>query len=265
MAAGPIHVGIGGWDFDSWRGTFFPAGLPKTRQLEHVGRRLTATEVNATYYGSQKPETFARWAKAVPDGFKFALKASRFCTNRRNLADAAESIGKFCAQGFTELGDKLGPILWQLAPTKKFDPDEIRAFLTLLPTSQGGLRLRHAIEPRHESFRDKAFVAAMRSANVAIVFADHAEYPLIPDLTADFTYARFMRAREEEPTGYDSAELDRWTDLVRAWASGKPVEGFDYVGEPSMSGMSREVFAFMINGAKVRAPAAAEALIERLK
>ncbi len=264
MSAGSIHIGIGGWDFDPWRGTFFPAGLAKTKQLAYVGEHLSGTEVNATYYSTQKPETFARWAKTVPDGFRFALKASRFCTNRRDLGQAAESIGKFCGQGFTELGEKLGPILWQLAPTKKFDADEIRAFLALLPAKQDGLALRHAIEPRHESFRDRASVAMMRAANVAIVFADHEEYPLIPDVTADFVYARFMQARESEPTGYDVAGIDRWATTVRRWAAATPVEGCDYVSDQPPPAGSRDVFAFMINGAKVRAPAAAQALIARI-
>lgn len=262
---GAIRVGIGGWDFDPWRGTFFPAGLAKAKQLDFVGRTLTATEVNATYYSTQKPETFARWAKTVPDGFVFALKASRFCTNRRKLGEAAESVGKFMAQGFTELGDKLGPILWQLAPTKQFDPDEIRAFLALLPTSRNGLRLRHAIEPRHESFRSRAFVAMARAANVGIVAADHATYPMIPDLTADFAYARLMQASEDEPAGYDGTALDRWAGIARGWAAGESPAGFDYAAEVAAEPVPRDVFVFMINGAKVRAPAAALALLDRLK
>ncbi|MDQ8757890.1 DUF72 domain-containing protein [Sphingosinicella sp. LHD-64] len=264
MAAGSIHIGIGGWDFDPWRGTFFPAGLAKTKQLAYVGEQLTGTEVNATYYSTQKPETFARWAQTVPDGFRFALKASRFCTNRRDLGEAGESIARFCGQGFTQLGDRLGPILWQFAPTKKFDPDEIRAFLALLPARQDGIALRHAIEPRNESFRNPGFVAMMRAAKVAIVFADHAEYPLIPDVAADFVYARFMQAREEEPTGYDAAGLDRWAATVRGWAAGRPVDGYDEVGDQPAPGGARDVFAFMINGAKVRAPAAAQALLARI-
>ena len=264
QAEGQIRVGIGGWDFDPWRGTFFPPGLAKTKQLGFVGQHLTGTEVNATYYSTQKPETFARWAKTVPDGFKFALKASRFCTNRRNLAEAGQSIGKFCGQGFTELGDRLGPILWQLAPTKKFDPEEIRAFLALLPTRQAGLELRHAIEPRHESFRDRAFVAAARAANVAIVFADHAQYPQVPDLSTDFVYARLMQAREDEPAGYDAGEIGRWHALARGWSAGESPRGLDYVSDQAAPAAARDVFIFMINGAKVRAPAAAQALLGRL-
>ncbi len=264
MEAGSIRIGIGGWDFDPWRGTFFPVGLPRTRQLEYVGQQLTATEINATYYRTQKPELFARWAKAVPDGFQFALKASRFCTNRRNLAEAAESIGKFCAQGFTELGDRLGPVLWQLAPTKRFDPDEIRAFFALLPTSRDGVALRHAIEPRHDSFRDRTFVAMARASNIAIVTADHETYPQIADPASDFIYARLMRAREAEPTGYAPAELDRWAGIARGWAAGESPAGLDHVSEPPPPGARRDVFLFFIAGDKARNPQAAQALIGRL-
>ncbi len=259
-----IHVGIGGWDFDPWRGTFFPAGLPRTRQLEHVGQQLNATEINATYYKLQTPELFARWAKMVPDGFRFAIKASRFCTNRRVLGDAAESIGKFCAQGFTELGDKLGPILWQLAPTKQFDPEDLRAFLTLLPIRQNGLTLRHALEVRHESFACREFVAMAGAAGVAIVFADHDTYPKIADLTADFVYARLQRAREDEPAGYSPAELDRWAQIARDWVTGRSPAGLPHAGAAADQAEPRETYVFFISGAKVRNPAAAQALIARL-
>src|SRR6185312_1912283 len=175
-AEGGIHVGIGGWDFDPWRGTFYPPGLAKPKQLEHLATRLTCTEVNATYYSSMKPATFAKWHDSVPDGFKFALKASRFCTNRKVLAAGAESIERFLGQGLTGLGDKLGPILWQLANSKRFDAGEIEDFLALLPASRDGVTLRHAIEPRHESFRHPDFVALARKAGVAIVMAEHETY-----------------------------------------------------------------------------------------
>jgi len=258
-----IHIGIGGWDYDPWRETFYPPKLAKAKQLDHVGRTLTATEVNATYYSTQKPETFARWARTVPDGFRFALKASRFCTNRRVLGEAGESIGKFCGQGFTELGDKLGPILWQLAPTKKYDPDEIRDFLGLLPARQDGIALRHGIEVRHESFRSPEFVAQARAAGVAIVFADHDVYPEIADLTADFVYARLQRTRAEEPAGYAPADLDRWAGVIRGWAKGEAPAWFAYASDVPAPAAPREVFAFVISGAKERNPAAAVALIER--
>ena len=261
---GAIRIGIGGWDFDPWRGSFYPAGLARAKQLQHLGTRLNATEVNATYYSSMSPATFAKWEGSVPDGFTFALKASRYCTNRKNLGEAAESIGKFCAQGFTELGDKLGPILWQLAPTKKFDADEISGFLSLLPTSRDGIPLRHALEVRHESFRCKEFVALARASQVAIVIADHETYPEIADLTADFVYARLQQAKEAEPAGYPPVALDRWAEVVRGWAGGRSPDGLDYVSDATAPETPRQVFTFFISGDKVRNPAAAEALTARL-
>jgi uncharacterized protein YecE (DUF72 family) len=201
----------------------------------------------------------------VPDGFNVAIQGSRFCTNRRDLGDAAEAIGRFSAQGFTELGDKLGPIMWQLAPTKVFDPDEIRAFLALLPTSRDGIALRHALEVRHESFCSREFVAMMRAASVAIVFADSDDYPRIADLSADFVYARLRSTREEEPLGYSPAELDRWTSVLVGWAAGESPAGLDYVVDAPAPVKPRELFAFVISGAKVRNPAAAQALISRLE
>lgn len=245
--AGKIYVGVGGWDFDPWRGTFYPEGLAKTKQLEHASRRLTAIEINATNYRLQKPETFRKWAAAVPDDFKFAVKASRYCTNRKLLAEAGESVDRFLGQGLTELGDKLGPILWQFAGTKQFDADDFAAFLDLLPAERDGMKLRHAIEPRHESFRDLAFVAMAKAKGAAIVFADADAYPMIEEATADFSYARLQRCREEEPTGYDPTSIDRWADKAKAWAAD-----------------GRDAYLFMISGAKVRAPLAAEALIARL-
>jgi len=175
MAAGQIRVGIGGWTFEPWRGTFYPEGLRQKDELAYVGEHLTATEINATYYGTQKPASFANWAKAVPDGFQFAVKASRYCTNRRVLAEAGESIAKFVGQGIAELGDRLGPILWQFMPTKKFDAEDFGAFLKLLPASVDGVTLRHALEVRHESFDDPSFLALARDAGAAVVFADHDE------------------------------------------------------------------------------------------
>ena len=246
MTKGAIRVGIGGWDFDPWRGSFYPDGLAKTKQLAFAAERLTAIEVNATFYGRQKPETFARWAKAVPDGFRFALKASRYATARKKLADGGESVERFLTQGFTELGDRLGPILWQFAPNKTFDADDFAAFLKLLPARQDGLLLRHALEVRHESFRDPAFIALATAANAAIVFADSGDYPCIEAATADFSYARLQRSAAECPTGYDDAALDRWASSARGWAAGG------------------DAYVFFISGAKVRNPAAAAALIARL-
>ncbi|UVO52591.1 DUF72 domain-containing protein [Sphingomonas sp. SUN039] len=246
MAKGTIRVGIGGWDFDEWRGTFYPAGLAKARQLSFAAERLTSIEINATYYGSQKPATFASWAKTVPDGFRFAVKASRFATNRKILADGAESVQRFLTQGITELGDRLGPILWQFMATKKFDADDFAGFLALLPPTQDGLPLRHALEVRHESFRDSAFYALARAANAAIVFADDDTFPCIDEGTADFSYARLQHAQADCPTGYDDAALDHWSARARDWAT------------------RGDVFAYFISGAKVRNPAAAQAMIAKL-
>lgn len=265
VSGGAIRVGIGGWTYEPWRGVFYPADLPKARELEYAVNHVTAIEINATYYGSQKPASFERWGKAAPPGFVFTVKASRFCTNRKVLAEGAESIARFCSQGITELGDKLGPILWQFAGTKRFDPDDFGAFLKLLPAEQDGVALRHALEVRHESFRDPRFVALAREAGAAIVFADSATYPQIADVTADFVYARLQQAREEEPTGYDAGELDHWTDLAKAWAAGEAPAVLAYADAETPPKKARDVFMFMINGAKVRAPAAAQAVIERLR
>lgn len=242
-----IRVGIGGWTYPPWRGTFYPAGLPHARELAHAGKRLTAIEINATFYRRQSPESFARWRDAVPERFVFTLKGSRFCTNRRNLAEAEEGIANFLAQGLVELGEKLGPINWQLAATKRFDPDEIAAFLALLPARHQGAALRHAIEPRHESFADPSFFDLARKAGVAVVLADSDRYPRFEEDTAPFAYARLQNARAGLAQGYPQAELDAWAARARGW-----------------SAAGRESFVFFINGAKERAPAAAEALIARL-
>jgi uncharacterized protein YecE (DUF72 family) len=264
LSPAPIHVGIGGWDFDPWRGTFYPAGLPKTKQLDYAAQHLTAIEINATHYKLQKPELFRRWAGSVPDNFKFAVKASRFCTNRKILADGKEGMERFCSQGFTELGDKLGPILWQFMPHKAFEAEDFGSFLKLLPERQDGLRLRHAVEVRHESFKDPAFIDMARDAGVAIVFADHDTYPMVADLTADFVYARLQRSQEDIPTGYSADALDRWRTVAEGWATGQSPAGLSYVAGPGPE-QPRETYVFFIAGAKVRAPAAAQALIARLK
>ena len=245
--SGKIRVGIGGWIFEPWRGTFYPEGLRQKDELAYVGQHLTATEINATYYSTQKPATFAGWAKTVHDGFQFAVKASRFCTNRRVLAEAGESIAKFTQQGLVELGDRLGPILWQFMPTKTFDAGDFAAFLKLLPDSVDGVPLRHAVEVRHESFDDPAFFDLAKRAGAAVVHADHPEYPALQGHDVGFSYARLMRTREEEPTGYSASEIRRWAGEAREQAA------------------RGDVYAFFISGAKVRAPAAAQAMIVALQ
>ncbi len=241
-----IFIGTGGWTFEPWNGVFYPNDLPKKRQLEYASRALTSIEINGTFYSSFKPSVWAKWRDETPDGFVFAVKASRYCTNRKKLTEAAESIEKFTAQGLSELGDKLGPINWQLAATKKFDPEEMEGFLKLLPKKAGGVTLRHAIEARHESFQDKAFYALAKKYNAAIVYADGDKFPLIDEPTADFTYARLMRAQEKLKAGYKPANIDKWAKKAKDWAK------------------RGDAFVYFIAGDKVRNPAAAQALMENL-
>ncbi|QNE32862.1 DUF72 domain-containing protein [Sphingomonas sp. NBWT7] len=264
MTQAPIRVGIGGWTFEPWRGSFFPEKWPVKRELEYASRQVTAIEVNGTYYSGFKPATFAGWAKTAPDGFVFTLKASRYCTNRKVLAEGGESVQRFVSQGIVELGEKLGPILWQFMATKKFEPDDFAAFLALLPAKHEGVALRHAVHVRHASFADPAFVALCRAAGVAIVYADSRDHPAIADVSGDFVYARLEDAVEDEPTGYAPAALDRWADAARCWAGGGQPTGLPYVADaPAES--PRETFVFFINGAKVRAPHGAIALLDRLR
>lgn len=263
-STGRIRVGVGGWTFEPWEQSFYPPRLARTRQLGYAAERLTTIEINGTYYRTQTPATFLKWAADTPDDFVFAVKALRFTTNRRVLAEAGESIGKFLGSGLDELGSRLGPILWQFAPTKRFDEPDFAAFLDLLPEKVGPLAARHAVEVRHESFRDPAFVALCRARGVAIVFADSDDYPAIADPTADFIYARLQRSRPDEPTGYPAKHLERWAEVAAAWARGEAPEGLDYVSAPPATSGPRDVFAYFISGAKERNPAAALALIERL-
>lgn len=259
-----IRVGIGGWTYEPWRDSFYPAKWPHKRELDHASRAVTAIEVNGTYYSSFKPASFAGWAGAVPEGFVFAVKASRYCTNRKVLAEAGESVARFVGQGIVELGDKLGPILWQFMATKRFDADDFGAFLRLLPGSQDGVPLRHAVQVRHESFAVPEFVAMARAAGVAVVFADSGEYPAIADVTAPFVYARLESAEEQFPAGYAPEALDTWADTARSWAAGGRPGGLPYVDRHVPPEQPRDVFVFFINGAKIRAPQGAMALQERL-
>ncbi|WP_374943111.1 DUF72 domain-containing protein [Sphingomonas sp.] len=259
-----IRIGIGGWTYEPWRGTFFPEKWPHKRELEYAAGKLSAIEVNGTYYSGFKPATFASWRAQVPAGFVFALKASRYCTNRKVLAEAGESIARFCGQGIVELGDMLGPILWQFMATKRFDAGDFGAFLKLLPAKQDGVALRHAIHVRHESFADPAFVAMCREAGVAIVFADSADYPAIADVTGDFVYARLEAAEERFDAGYAPAALDDWARHARTWDAGGRPEGLPYVEDAAPPKRQRDTFVFFINGAKVRAPQGAMALIKKI-
>lgn len=256
-----IRTGIGGWTFDPWEGTFYPETLAKKRQLEYASRELTAIEVNGTYYSSQKPATFAKWASEVPDGFVFSLKASRYCTNRKVLAEAGPSIEKFLTQGITELGDRLGPILWQFMGTKKFEPDDFESFLKLLPAKQDGIALRHVVEPRHDSFRTPEFVDMLAKYDVAAVCADHHDYPMFPDVTADFVYARLQKGTDETPTCYPKQEIGEWAERFTTYAAGGVPDDLPIVApDRSVEKTPRDVFVFFITGGKVNAPNGAREL-----
>ncbi|MDF7777829.1 DUF72 domain-containing protein [Sphingomonas sp. AOB5] len=259
-----IRIGIGGWTFEPWRGTFYPQGLSQKKELEYASRALTAIEINGTYYSGFKPATFEGWAKTAPEGFVYAVKASRFTTNRKVLAEAGESIAKFVGQGIVELGDKLGPILWQFMATKKFDAEDFGAFLKLLPDAHEGVKLRHAIQVRHESFHVPEFVAMCREAGAAIVFADSPQYPAIADITGDFVYARLEAGEDENPLCYPEPDIGKWAGVAKEWASGGQPEGLPYVTADAPPKQDRETFVFFISGGKVRAPAAAQELIKRV-
>jgi uncharacterized protein YecE (DUF72 family) len=266
MAEAPIRVGIGGWTFEPWRGgAFYPEGLPQKRELEYATHALTALEINGTYYSGFKPATFAGWAATAPEGFVFTVKASRYCTNRKVLAEAGESVDRFVSQGIVELGEKLGPILWQFMATKRFDPDDFGAFLKLLPAEHAGVLLRHAVQVRHESFATPEFVEMCRAAGVTIVFADSPEYPAIADVTGDFVYARLERGEDSNPLCYSKPELHRWVTGAKLWAAGRQPDGLPLVEAKAPPKRPRETFVFFIHGGKVRAPAAAMAMIERLR
>ena len=260
-----IRIGIGGWTYEPWRGVFYPKGLQHARELEFASRHVTAIEVNGTFYRTQRPQDFRKWAAETPDDFMFSLKAPRYAVNRRVLAEAGPSIDRFIESGIAELKHKLGPILWQFALTKSFDEKDFTAFLALLPRQAGDRPLRHVVEVRHKSFLVPEFVALARKHKVAVVLADHDDYPLLADITGDFIYARLQRAQADEPAGYPPRDLAKWAKRAKAWAEGEDADDLKKIAGAPPSSDGRDVFMFMINGAKERAPAAAMALIERLK
>jgi uncharacterized protein YecE (DUF72 family) len=246
-SSGAIRIGIGGWVFPPWRGTFYPKGLRQADELAHASRQVTAIEINGTFYRIQTPASFKKWHDETPDNFVFSLKGPRFLTQRKELASAAPFVQRFFDSGFLELKDKLGPILWQFAPFQQFNPTDFAAFLALLPADLGGRAVRHVVEVRHESFRTAQFADLLRERNVAVAMVEDAKHPAFEELTADFAYLRLRRCIAEEETGYPADVLDRHADQLRQW-----------------SDSGRDTFLYFINGAKVRAPAAAQALIGRL-
>lgn len=262
---GKIRAGIGGWTFEAWEGTFYPDDLPKKRQLEFASRQLRTIEINGTYYRGQTPATFAKWAADVPDGFVFSVKGNRFVTNKKVLGDAGESMQKFFDTGVHELGDRLGPIIWQFAPTKKFEPDDFEAFLKLLPDKSGGVTLRHVLEVRNASFIDPAFVDLAEKYKVAICHADHHDYPEIADVTADFVYSRLQKGEDDIPTAYPDADLEKWVKRAELWAAGEQPDDLNLASpyrKPAK--VARDVFVYFIHEGKIRAPQAAMALQQKL-
>jgi uncharacterized protein YecE (DUF72 family) len=265
MTPPTIRAGIGGWTFEPWRGTFYPPKLPHARELGFASRQLTSIEINGTFYRTQTPDSFRKWAAETPDGFVFSLKGPRYATNRSKLAEAGPSIERFFGSGVLELGAKLGPVLWQFAPTKKFDADDFAAFLALLPPTVDGRAIRHVVEVRHDSFLVPEFIALLRQHRVAVAFADSDKYPAIADVTADFVYARLQRTSEDNPTGYPSDALDAWARRFEAFAAGGQPDDLPFIAPVEASAATkRDCFVYFISGAKVRAPAAAMAFLQRL-
>jgi uncharacterized protein YecE (DUF72 family) len=260
-----IRIGVGGWTYEPWRGAFYPTTLAHKHELEYAAGKLTSIEVNGTFYGSQKPETFARWRDETPAGFVFALKAPRYATHRQTLSEAGPTIERFLSGGVLELKDKLGPINWQLMPATKFSPADFEAFLKLLPKTVAGHELRHAVEVRHKSFCVAEFVAMARHYGVAIVVAGDSDYPQIADVTAAFVYARIMGTQPNEPLGYSPTSLDLWAKRVRHWAAGGTPGDLETAAVHEGERADRDVYLYVISGHKVANPAAARALIERIE
>ena len=230
MSEAQIRIGIGGWTYPPWRGVFYPDKLPQSKELEYASRAADRDRDQRDLLRRQKPEELGNMgARPSPDGFQFAVKGSRYCVMRLEARrSAAKGIGNFFAQGFAALGPKLGPILWQFAPRRKFDRDDIAGFIDLLPEKLDGITLRHAIEPRHDSFRDEKFFELCRARNIAVVFEDFDDYPCIEADTADFAYARLQRMNEEVETGYDDAALD-------GFAEARPRNGRRTAATPTFS------------------------------
>ncbi len=284
--AGEVRVGLSGWTYASWRGRFYPKGLPQKRELEHMGSVFDTVEINGTFYSMQQPDSFGRWAEATPDDFLFALKGPRFLTHMKRLNEPVAPLANFIASGVLRLGAKLGPILWQLPPSFRFEPEKLETFFALLPRDTEAAaafgrrhdhrlktrawlragphrRLRHALEIRHESFRDPAFIDLLRKHDVALVCADTVEWPLLMDLTSDFVYCRLHGSRELYRSGYSPAEIDRWARRIRAWRTGKPMPDGAFVGTPAKAA-PRDVFVYFDNTDKLKAPHDAQALLRRL-
>ena len=260
-----IRTGIGGWTFAPWRDNFYPRGLVHKRELEYASRHLTAIEINGTFYGAQTPEVYARWREETPEGFVFSLKAPRHIVGARTLAGTGRQVAAFVHGGISELGSRLGPLLWQLDPRRAFDHDDLAAFLDLLPRDLDGTPLRHVLEVRNPGFQRASYLALARDHGVATVFTDASEYPSFADLTGDFVYARLMGSREQHRDGYPGLQLDAWATRAHQWARGEAPGDLPYVdARDAMPVQPRVVFVYFIGAAKARNPAAAMALQARL-
>lgn len=256
-----VRVGIGGWVYAPWRDNFYPRGLVQRRELDYASRHVTAIEINGTWYGAQKPSTYARWRDETPDGFVFSAKAPQRITMSRTLGKTGGAIDDFVG-GIATLGAKLGPIVWQFEG--KIDRDGFTAFLDLLPKQVAGLKLRHALDMRDPTFVDANFLDLARTHGIATVFTDSTEHPSFADITADFVYARLMLTRADIVTGYPDDELDLWAGRIRAWAHGGDPTDLPHIGSPDIENGNRDVFAYFISGAKERNPSAAMALLRKL-
>ncbi|HMA13935.1 MAG TPA: DUF72 domain-containing protein [Kiloniellaceae bacterium] len=258
-----IRVGIGGWTYAPWRDNFYPKGLVQRRELEFASRRLSAIEINGTWYGAQKPATYATWRDTAPPGFVFSAKAPKRITQSRALAKTGAQIEDFVG-GISALGDRLGPLVWQFDAGTRIDRDAFTAFLELLPESANGRPLRHVLDVRDRDFVDADFVALARRHGLATVYTDSDEHPSFADVTADFVYARLMRSRAGLAAGYPPGELRAWAARARTWANGAAPDDLPLLAPPAAPAARRDVFVFFISAAKERNPAAALALLRIL-
>ena len=259
-----IRVGIGGWTFAPWRDNFYPQGLVQRRELEYASRHVSTIEVNGTWYGAQKPATYAKWRDETPDGFVFSAKAPKRITMSRTLANTGAQVDAFLGDIAT-LGDKLGPIVWQFEPPRRMDVDDFSEFLALLPAQVDGRTMRHVLDVRLHDFVDAGYLALARQHGMATVFTDSEEHPSFADVTADFVYARLMRSRSEIAQGYPDDALQRWAQRARQWAGGgEPDDLPRLTTGPTTPSPRRDVYVYFISSAKERNPAAAMALLELL-
>ena len=264
QGTGHIRVGVGGWSYAPWRGVFYPKGLKQADELAYATSKLTSIEINATHYRLQSPKSFSIWGATAPDGFVFSVKGPRLVTQQKALAETGRFVERFVNSGLAELGDKLGPILWQFAPFKRFDEEDFGKFLDLLPRDLDGRKLNHVVEVRHASFNTQRFIELARNSGVAIVYVDAGGWPSIADLTGDVVYARLQRGDDALAAAYPPGELDAWAGRAKTWAKGQAPDDLPLLAPADASKAARDVFIYFIHEGKLRAPAAAMALIERL-